>query len=99
MSSFSSKLEIYSNFRPLKIHSKLVYTNVYIYIGTLQLLQMKQDILCILYVWVCGYYLTSGVSAKDEFSDLIVNKDEETVRERTEPPAGPEREQGGDDGQ
>lgn len=37
-------------------------------------------------------YLTSGVSAKDEFSDLIVNKDEETVRERTEPPAGPERE-------
>ena len=39
------------------------------------------------------WYLTSWVSAKDEFSDLIVNKDEETVRERTEPPTGPEREQ------
>lgn len=36
--------------------------------------------------------LTSGVSAKDEFSDLVVNKDEEAVRERTEPPAGPEAE-------
>lgn len=35
---------------------------------------------------------TSGVSAEDEFSDLIINKDEETVRESAEPPAGPERE-------
>lgn len=39
--------------------------------------------------------LTSRVSAKDEFSDFIVNKDKETVRERTEPPTGPEREQEG----
>ncbi len=36
---------------------------------------------------------TSRVTAKDEFSDLIVNKNKETVRERTEPPAGPEGEQ------
>lgn len=35
---------------------------------------------------------TAGVSAKDEFSDLIINKDEETVRESAEPPAGPGRE-------
>lgn len=39
--------------------------------------------------------LTSGVSAQDEFSDLIVNKDEETVWERTEPPTGPVRERVG----
>lgn len=38
--------------------------------------------------------LTSWVSAKDEFSDFIVNKDKETVWERTEPPTGPEKEQG-----
>lgn len=37
--------------------------------------------------------LTSWVSAEDEFSDFIVNKDKETVRERNEPPTGPEREQ------
>lgn len=43
----------------------------------------------------CVRNLTSRVSAKDEFSYLIVNKDEETVRERTEPPAGPEREEWG----
>lgn len=48
--------------------------------------------MCI-YMFVCDH--TSRVSAKDEFSDLIVNKDEETVRERTEPPTGPEREREG----
>jgi len=42
---------------------------------------------------VCVCYLTSRVSAKDELSELIVNKYEETVRERTEPPAGPEEEE------
>lgn len=34
------------------------------------------------------FHPASGVSAQDEFADLIVNKDEETVRERTKPPAG-----------
>lgn len=38
---------------------------------------------------VCVHCPTSRVPAKDEFSDLIVNKDEETVRECAEPPAGP----------
>ena len=41
---------------------------------------------------VCKCYRTSWAPAKDDFSNLIVNKDEETVRERTEPPTGPERE-------
>lgn len=40
--------------------------------------------------------LTSGVSAKDELSDFIVNKDEEAVWEGAEPPAGPERRGGND---
>lgn len=31
---------------------------------------------------------TSRASAKDEFPDLVVNKDDETVGERAEPPAG-----------
>lgn len=44
-------------------------------------------------VFVFTPCLTSGVPAKDEFSDLVVNEDEEAVGERTEPPAGPEREQ------
>lgn len=34
-------------------------------------------------------FLTPGISTEDEFSDLIVNKDKETVRESAEPPAGP----------
>lgn len=51
-------------------------------------IQLKQHT----YTSMCVCCLTSRVSAKDEFSDLIVNKDEETVRERTEPPTGPERE-------
>lgn len=33
--------------------------------------------------------LTSGAPAEDEFSDLVVNKDDETVRESAEPPGGP----------
>lgn len=37
-------------------------------------------------------FLTPGISAKDEFSDFIVNKDKETVWESAEPPAGPEGE-------
>lgn len=32
---------------------------------------------------------TSGAPAKDEFSDLVVNKDDETVRECAQPPGGP----------
>lgn len=32
---------------------------------------------------------TSRVPTKDEFPDLVVNEDEETVRERAEPPARP----------
>lgn len=38
----------------------------------------------------CMAFLTPGISTKDEFPDLIVNKDKETVRERAEPPAGPD---------
>lgn len=38
---------------------------------------------------MCVRSPTSRVPAKDEFSDLIVDKDEETVRERAEPPARP----------
>lgn len=37
-------------------------------------------------------FRTPRISAKDEFSDLIVNKDKETVRESAEPPAGPDGE-------
>lgn len=33
--------------------------------------------------------LTPGVPAQDEFANLIVDEDEETVGEGTEPPAGP----------
>lgn len=38
---------------------------------------------------VCVCCPTSRVPAKDEFPDLIVDEDEETVREGAEPPAGP----------
>ena len=41
--------------------------------------------------------LTPGVPAQDEFADLIVDEDEETVGEGTEPPAGP-AERGGQEG-
>lgn len=37
-------------------------------------------------------FLTPGISAKDEFSNFIVNKDKETVRESAEPPTGSEGE-------
>lgn len=40
-------------------------------------------------------FLTSRISTKDEFSDLIINKDEEAVGESAEPPAGPDRERAG----
>lgn len=40
-----------------------------------------------------GSGLTSRVSANDEFSDFVVNKDEETVRKRTKPPGEPEEKQ------
>lgn len=33
--------------------------------------------------------LTPGVPAQDEFADFVVDEDEETVGEGTEPPAGP----------
>jgi len=33
--------------------------------------------------------LTPGVPAQDEFANLIIDEDEETVGEGTEPPAGP----------
>lgn len=59
-----------------------------------------------LYVFICIYKIsisqagmsvclngcpTSRVPTKDELPDLIVNKDEETVREGAEPPARPEK--------
>ena len=37
-----------------------------------------------------GVVLTSGVPADEEFSDFIVDKDEETVGERAQPPGRPE---------
>lgn len=40
-----------------------------------------------------GAGLTSRVSANDEFSDFIVNKDQETERKRTKPPAEPAEKQ------
>lgn len=48
--------------------------------------------------------LTSGAPPQNEFTDLIINEDEKTVWEGTEPPQGPKRkrkgvEQGGGDGE
>ena len=41
---------------------------------------------------------TSGVPADEEFSDFIIDKDEETVGERAQPPGRPEEEEGGGGG-
>ena len=37
---------------------------------------------------------TSGVPADEEFSDFIIDEDEETVGERAQPPGRPEEEEG-----
>lgn len=41
---------------------------------------------------------TSGPSANDEFSDLVVNKDDDAVRHRAEPPVEPANESDGTSG-
>lgn len=38
--------------------------------------------------------LTTRISPQDELSDLIIDEDEETVGEGTEPPGNPERSRG-----
>lgn len=38
--------------------------------------------------------LTTRISSQDELADLIIDEDEETVREGTEPPGDPEGSRG-----